>query len=289
MSDRTVAISIGDAIDREMLGFPEREIKRVLFALCTALIRGGFRIAYAGDLRPGGYTYDMFGFLTGTYAGQGLTPFLFVVPGSVSDKLSFKAASDLVRQTRSVAQILLVRKGRALSLTSADDLLLIGPKGDMRLSVKDEDEWQSFLQNEPYSSIPEALTDARQTISALADGCVAMGGKMGWPGYSSDQYAGAMPGIVEEALMFLKADKPFIPFGAFGGATRDIAIALGLLPTTDVTPRKEESVSYRDAIGQVEAYRAALAPVPAMENAASHETAEELAQLALEILQTPRR
>ena len=39
--DRAVALSISDAPDRAKLGFPKREVDRVLFSLCTALIREG--------------------------------------------------------------------------------------------------------------------------------------------------------------------------------------------------------------------------------------------------------
>jgi hypothetical protein len=286
MSDRIVAISIGDAVDREMLGFPEREIKRVLFAVCTAFIRNGFTIAYAGDLRPGGYTYDMFDFLSGTYAGQGLSPFLYVVPGSVSDRLTFADAVDLIKRMRSVADILLVRRGQAFEAVLVDDKLLIGPKGPARISVGDEAGWQDFLQRHSYATPAEALTDARKTIASLAVGCVAMGGKMGRPGNASDQYAGAAPGVVEEALLYLEAKKPFIPFGAFGGATRDIAIALGLLPASEKTPRGAENPGYVTAIAAVEAFKFSGGSQPVLAQAAVQETAEEVAQLALEAIKS---
>ena len=287
MSDRIVAISMGDAVDREMLGFPEREIKRVLFAICTAFIRDGFKIAYAGDLRPGGYTYDMFDFLTGTYAGQGLSPFLYIVPGSVSDGLSFSDAVELIKRTRSVASILLVRQGQVFEAVLVDEKLLVGPKGPTRLSINDDASWQEFLRRHSYATPAEALTDARKTISSLAVGCMAMGGKMGRPGNPSDQYAGAVPGVVEEALLYLEAEKPLIPFGAFGGATRDIAIALGLLPVSEKTPRRAENPGYLTAISEVEKFKFSDGSQPLLTCAARHETAEELAQLALEAIKSP--
>ncbi len=289
MSNRILAISIGDAIDREMLGFPEREIKRVLFAVCTAFIREGFKIAYAGDLRPGGYTYDMFDFLSGTYAGQGISPFLYIVPGTVSDRLTFVDAIDLVKRTRSVANILLVRRGQAFEVVLVDEELLIGPKGPSRISVSHEAGWQEFLRRHPYATAADALTDARKTIASLAVGCVAMGGKMGRPGNPNDQYAGATPGVVEEALLYLAGKKPFIPFGAFGGATRDIAIALGLLPVSEKTPRRAENPGYLTAIAEVEPYKFSDGSEPVLTNAAMQETAEELAQLALEAIKASCR
>lgn len=38
----------------------------------------------------------------------------------------------------------------------------------------------------------------------------------------ADAYEGAMPGIVEQAILTLEAAKPLIVLGAFGGASRDI-------------------------------------------------------------------
>lgn len=42
-------------------------------------------------------------------------------------------------------------------------------------------------------------------------------------------YQGRMPGIVEEALLHVGANRLVVPLGAFGGAARGVAIALGLL------------------------------------------------------------
>ena len=54
-----VALSISDAPDRARLGFPEREVERALLAVCTAIIREGGEILYAGDLQPEHFTFDV--------------------------------------------------------------------------------------------------------------------------------------------------------------------------------------------------------------------------------------
>ena len=57
LEGRMIAISIGDAPDRGRLGYPQREVDRVLLSVCTALVRAGARIVYGGNLDPAGFTF----------------------------------------------------------------------------------------------------------------------------------------------------------------------------------------------------------------------------------------
>jgi hypothetical protein len=75
-----------------------------------------------------------------------------------------------------------------------------------------------------------------------------MGGKMGIIHIVDDQYDGTMPGVAEGALLTLKNGKPLVTLAAFGGATRDIAIALGLLPASAATPRGCQIDSYSETM-----------------------------------------
>ena len=58
LEGRMIAISIGDAPDRGRLGYPQREVDRVLLSVCTALVRAGARIVYGGNLDPAGFRID---------------------------------------------------------------------------------------------------------------------------------------------------------------------------------------------------------------------------------------
>jgi hypothetical protein len=60
-----------------------------------------------------------------------------------------------------------------------------------------------------------------------------------------------MPGIVEEAILTLESGKPLVVLGAFGGAARDVAIALGLLDAADRVPRTTQNASYAPSIERV--------------------------------------
>ena len=88
LEGRMIAISIGDAPDRGRLGYPQREVDRVLLSVCTALVRAGARIVYGGNLDPAGFTFKIFRHLSEAYAVRRSTPpFVHVVPEPEVDLL----------------------------------------------------------------------------------------------------------------------------------------------------------------------------------------------------------
>jgi hypothetical protein len=89
-------------------------------------------------------------------------------------------------------------------------------------------------------------------MAGEADARVALGGKMGIVALPQDRYEGAMPGIAEEAILTLEASRPLVPLGAFGGASRDVAIALGLMDEDRRVPRGEQQLGYAEAMSRVE-------------------------------------
>jgi hypothetical protein len=283
---RALALSIGDAADREKLGFPEREVQRVLFTLCTGLVREGYSILYAGDLRPGGYTLAMFKFLAGTYAGQGVVPFTNVLPEPVVRRLGFEALLASARAAHGVAEIVLSIGGQLRTVRHIDGDLLIGEKGSNRASIRDEAQFSTWLKGFPAVTIADGFSQARQAVSHLVEGRVAMGGRMGIVGLASDQYEGALPGIAEEAILSLEAGKTFVPLAAFGGATRDVAIALGLLPAEARTPRGRQLPTYDEAMKRLEQLRGRL-PKPQLarlRRLTTNDRAEDLTQEVLSVL-----
>ena len=109
---------------------------------------------------------------------------------------------------------------------------------------------------------------------------------MGLVDSPEDHYSGSMPGIAEEALFSLAAGKAYVPLGAFGGATRDVAISLELLPSEARTPRGKQDASYARAMGRARRLRHRI-PEPLRERLqllAASDSAEDLAQELLSVL-----
>ncbi|NTG32429.1 hypothetical protein G6L08_35400 [Agrobacterium rhizogenes] len=256
-----VAISISDAPDRLKLGFPDREIERTLYSICMAVVRAGGRIFYAGNLSPTGYTFKIFRHLAGAYAARGETPFTHVVPQPVLMRSKFDEWDASLKEARNAAKTLLVIGDDLVPFRRSSDGLLIGAAGGRPSLLLKENTafhvWQSAL---PPRDDGVAYSTARKLVTALTDARIAMGGKMGLLDNPDDYYQGTMPGIVEEAIMSLEAKKPFVPLGAFGGATRDAAIALGLLPNGPTVPRGPQLLSYDPAVARLAGLRGNLPP-----------------------------
>lgn len=250
LEGRLVAISVGDAPDRGRLGFPQREVDRALLSTCTAFVRAGAEIAYAGHLDPEGYTFKIFRHLAGAYAGSRETPFRHFVPEPVARGARYADLLAVLNEVRGVVRTEIAR---------GDAFVPVRPGGGgIRLGdevVSDDVQFDKWFAAVAPRTAPEGFGMARRMMSKRVHARVVMGGRMGVLSDPSDTYQGAMPGIVEEAIVTLEAGKPLVVLGAFGGAARDVAIALGLLGAEQAVPRGEQNDTYGPSIERVASLR----------------------------------
>lgn len=283
-----IALSVSDAPDAGKLGFPAREVRRVVFSLSTALIREGANILYQGDLRRGGWTRDMFQFLSGTYAGAGITPFVNLLPEPVLRGIDFAGLIDALRAARGSARMEAVLGERIWPLVLIEGIVYAGELAGEHVALAGEADFAAWLSTAPEISGPAGLARARELGAALADARVAVGGKMGLEGRPEDRYEGARPGVAEEARLTLALRRPFIPLGAYGGATRDVAIALGLLDPIQATPRGLQQEGYEEAMADL---RSIAVNIPdgiraELRSLADDDRTEEIAIRAVRLLET---
>jgi hypothetical protein len=287
LEGRGVAISISDAPDRLKLGFPDREIERTLYSICMAVVRAGGRIFYAGNLSPAGYTFKIFRHLAGAYAARGETPFTHVVPQPIVMRSNFDEWDVSLKEARNTAKTLLVIGDALVPFRRSSDGLLIGATGGRpSLLLKNSTAFHAWQSALPPKDDGAAFSTVRNLVTTLTDARIAMGGKMGLLDNPDDHYQGAMPGIIEEAIMSLEAKKPFVPLGAFGGATRDAAIALGLLPNGPRVPRGPQLLSYDPTIAHLAGLRGNLPPpiLSRLTALADEDRSEHLAAEIVDIL-----
>lgn len=222
LEGRTVAVSVGNAPDRARLGYPQREVDRALLSICTALVRAGAEIAYAGHLDPEGYTFKIFRHLAGAYAGSRETPFRHFVPEPVARATRYGDLLAVLNEGRGVVR---------MEIACGDAFIPVRPGGGgIRLGdevVSDDVQFERWFAAVAPRTPPEGFATARRMMSARVEARVVMGGRMGVLSDPADAYQGAMPGIVEEAIVTLEAGKPLVVLGAFGGAARMLRLLWG--------------------------------------------------------------
>jgi hypothetical protein len=249
----TIAVSISDAPDRARLGFPAREVDRAFLTVCMALVRSGANVLYAGDLRAEGFTFKAFRHIAGAYASSGTVPFAHLIPEPVLRRSSYAALVAALSERRNMCTTMVCVGGSPLPIRAGAKSVRIGTGAGV--TDLDEAAYAAWISNLPSINVGLGYSQARKASAAISSGRVLMGGKMGVLDNEADKYEGSMPGIVEEAIETLQAGGAVLPLGAFGGATRDIAISLGLLEPTVEVPRGAQAASYWPALEQLSTLR----------------------------------
>jgi hypothetical protein len=250
LDGKRIAISISDAPDRGKLGFPVTEIHRAIFSICTGLIRAGAEIIYSGNLESEGLTFKIFRHLVGAYAGADKIPFVHAIPEPDVRKIGFVPLFETIARRKGIADTQIILGGIGYRIRRSGDALFIENPGSSHLIVNDN-QLAEWLSQAPSITVAEGYFQARNYVTAITDGRVAMGGKMGIVSIPEDQYLGNRPGIVEEAIITLERNSPLVPLAAFGGATRDVAIALKLLSGDQRVPRGIQVNSYDGSIREL--------------------------------------
>lgn len=209
----SVAISISKSPDFAIFGLSRHHLGRAMETLATYLLSYGFRLAYGGDLRSGGFTEHLFEIASRYDRSQyanGKPAVTDYLAWSAWNDLSPSDFQDLEDQLQGIAEIKrLDLEGTTITSNGFSNL----PDGNPQL-------------------VASSLTAMRKTMLKETDARVVLGGRVA-------DYQGSMPGIAEESLLTLRAKKPLYILGGFGGCARDIAESLRLVECTEATAGRE--------------------------------------------------
>ena len=196
----TIAISVSDSPDLPLLGMGNRHLHRAMNGMATYLLSYGYRLAYGGDLRRGGFTEELFEIASHYQADQpdSTPPVIDYLAWPVWIAIPRSELRDLADRLVGVAKIVcLTRDGSEVERLRYPRSSPTGPQ------------------------VASALTAMRRRMLQDADARVVLGGKV-------INYQGRMPGVAEEALMSLQQREPLYLLGGFGGCARHIAQVMGL-------------------------------------------------------------
>lgn len=251
LAEQLIAISVSDSPDLGRLGLLERSLRQTVAAIVTRLVSHGARIAYGGNLNNKGYTYQLYPTIAQAYAAAACRsarpPFVHYVAAYLAQDPAEVAAH--FQAVGGFAEVRLVdRDGNVAKVVSTGNEI-IGRRAGRETQLSRADKPKNLIAfaadlMQPSAGPPNDLDAMRRAMEKAVTARIIMGGAV--VGYS-----GRQPGVLQEALLTLQENHPLFPLGGFGGAARDAAIALGLLPETEALSHSETGPGYQDAVESI--------------------------------------
>jgi len=244
MKENIVAISVSDGPDLQLFGFLPQHLRRLFASLAAATLRNGWRVGYGGDLRRDGFTRSLLSdmgaaFGRGEIGGEPQAAVVHFFSQSswrempaqaILNHLTDKELGPLDAPIAPVVETRFLMPALDMSSSAKDDgvLGIVVRDGELRSTEHgerlEESRFFSLLESAAVDRMEpgRALTAMRREMAACCPLRIQFSGKI-------DGYAGERPGLMEEAIEQIRAGGIVMPLGAFGGAAREIAIALRLL------------------------------------------------------------
>jgi hypothetical protein len=238
----SISISPPPPQDLAMLGRLPSDLSIAIDAMLTPLVQAGANIAYGGririDPRAGpeiNFTRLLAQDLAAAYRLLGSErprPFRhYLRHGEIAICRPHDVFEHAITLGRA-ADIRVVAAGRVIGTLQAEQSTLAFHPADSSIKhlILDANELEALDELMPlFAREPDRqrdLTAMRQLMSCETAARIVLGGTCA-PGLSGRS------GVAEESCLTIKAEKPLLVVGAFGGAARDIAVALGLIERPD--------------------------------------------------------
>ncbi|WP_206835651.1 TIR domain-containing protein [Marinobacterium iners] len=239
----TVALSVSGAEDLGRYGLRAAHLDSILLDLSRYLLIAGVRLAYGGHLGSDGYTL----------------------------RLADLASDPIVEQLRGTPRTdqgmpELVTYLPWPMLASIRDEARLGPLVEMRRCDRPSDINEAI--DPSFVAVPDVeipsdtalhrfawsrgLTSMRERQTNELNARVVVGGKLGRP---DTPYMGHMPGVLEEALLGIRAQRPVYLVGAFGGCARLVLDALEGIERIELTSEYHQALPHAPELKQLYADR----------------------------------
>jgi hypothetical protein len=254
-----LGVSVSDSPDLGRLGFSEIHLRLALGEIARVVLLGGGRLVYGGRLDPSGYTAFLQGELE-KYARRD-QPLIVC--------LAWQEHRERTLAELDEAEADLGLYGRIVYLNRDGKPTAAGDGRDSAPAPVNE-----------ASTRVESLTALRRYIVSETDARVLVGGRR-------TGFEGAMPGVIEEALIAIEAGQPLFLAAGFGGAAWDAARVLGLTVPDwpDLSdPAADEGVAALHQVASLAQWRPTANGLSEQENlrlASSHRASEVASLVAV--------
>lgn len=198
-----LALSVSDSPDLGKLGLLESHFRMTLGEIGRCVLIACGRIVYGGHLAPSGYA----AFLARELEryGQRDRPLLLCLAWSEHRKLPLTVIEARRKDLGLLgALVCLDAQGQEIDPASGRSEAAPGP-GDAQTES-------------------DSLSGLRRYMTTQSAGRILIGGKR-------EGFQGAMPGVLEEAILAVEAKQPIYIAGGFGGVAWDIASIVGFGPS----------------------------------------------------------
>lgn len=195
-----LSISEPEKFELAAIGMNDNHIKSFLNELTRYLLLYGAQLLYGGDLRKDGYTEFLFE--TARYL-----------------KIRYKSDLQRVRNYLAWPYSLNLDEAWIAANRSVAEFVQIKPPDDIRQQIPD------IRQELPSDTIKNrvilarCLEEMRYKLIRDSHARISVGGRC-------FGYKGKYPGIVEESLIAVETQTPLYVLGGFGGASKQVALAL---------------------------------------------------------------
>lgn len=195
-----VGISVSESKDLLRLGLVEQHFRLALGEITRCLLIAGGKLAYGGHLQPTGYTALITCELE-RYCRR--------------DRPLLVCLSYIEHRRMTLSD--LAQKRKALGLYG--EIVCLDASGNVMAPERGRTEEAQPVESAELRA--QALTSFRHYMIDNTHGRVFLGGKRA-------DFTGAMPGLLEEAILAFEKRHPVYLAGGFGGITWDIARVLGV-------------------------------------------------------------
>lgn len=225
-----VALSVSPAEDIGRYGLRTAHLDSVFLEISRYLLLAGVRLAYGGHLKANGYTLRLADLLRDPIVEQlrGSSNTESLAPELVT-YLPWPTLASARDEARLGPLVETLRCGRPGDIDeSLDPSFVASPD----VEVPSDTPFRRFAWS-------RGLTAMRERQTSEIGARVVVGGRLGCP---DSIYLGRMPGVLEEAILGIRAGKPVYLVGAFGGCARLVMDALEGIDRAELTTAYHETL-----------------------------------------------